>query len=61
MLSRDGCAYQYLDASVRAFPEGQKFLDILKRTGYSEVTMTPLTLGICTIYLGLKGGAKILL
>ncbi len=54
MLSRNRQAYQYLNESVAAFPEGRKFQDILDRTGYGATGMRQLSLGISTIYWGAK-------
>ncbi|MBS1599274.1 MAG: bifunctional demethylmenaquinone methyltransferase/2-methoxy-6-polyprenyl-1,4-benzoquinol methylase UbiE [Bacteroidetes bacterium] len=54
LISKNKEAYQYLDKSVEAFPEGDNFLDILKKTGYVNCYRKPLTLGICTIYCGSK-------
>ncbi len=53
-LSKNKDAYQYLNNSVKAFPEGETFLHILQQTGYSETTLKRLSLGICTIYCGTK-------
>jgi demethylmenaquinone methyltransferase/2-methoxy-6-polyprenyl-1,4-benzoquinol methylase len=50
LLSRSVNAYTYLPASVKAFPEGEEFSAIAKEVGYSSVTYTPLTMGICTLY-----------
>ena len=47
-------AYQYLHHSVNVFPEGQTFLHILAQTGFQETSLRPLSLGICTIYCGIK-------
>lgn len=47
-------AYQYLHKSVQAFPEGQSFMNILTEAGFRQVYAKPLSLGICTIYCGLK-------
>jgi demethylmenaquinone methyltransferase/2-methoxy-6-polyprenyl-1,4-benzoquinol methylase len=54
MLSRNKEAYQYLNASVSAFPEGRELIRILDKTGYSDTHLRPLTLGVCTIYQGAK-------
>lgn len=51
LVSKDQAAYAYLPESVEAFPEGQAFLDVLTRVGYSEVKAIPLTGGIASIYL----------
>ena len=53
-LSKNKEAYQYLNNSVKAFPEGETFLQILQQTGFSETTLKRLSLGICTIYCGIK-------
>lgn len=47
-------AYKYLNDSANAFPDRQKFEEILKQTGYSETKWKPLSLGICCIYSGRK-------
>ena len=47
-------AYQYLNDSVQAFPEGNDFLKILADTGYSNTYLKKLSLGICTIYCATK-------
>ena len=52
--SKDPKAYQYLYDSVQAFPDGQKFAEILERTGFNSIECTPLTLGICSVYIGKK-------
>jgi len=54
IISKNKEAYQYLDKSVEAFPEGNDFLRILEKTGYSHCYRKPLSLGICTIYCGTK-------
>ncbi len=54
LLSRNREAYQYLDKSVRAFPEGRELVGVLYKTGYTETSHRPLSLGICTIYQGAK-------
>lgn len=53
-ISKDEKAYAYLPESVAAFPEGQDFLDILTKLGYKNVSATPVTGGIATIYTGIK-------
>jgi demethylmenaquinone methyltransferase/2-methoxy-6-polyprenyl-1,4-benzoquinol methylase len=54
MFSKDRRAYSYLPESVEVFPEGQNFMDILTKVGYSEVSSIRLSGGIATIYLGTK-------
>jgi demethylmenaquinone methyltransferase / 2-methoxy-6-polyprenyl-1,4-benzoquinol methylase len=54
MFKQNKKAYQYLNQSARAFPDRQHFDIILKQSGYSDTTWTPLSLGICCIYSGRK-------
>jgi demethylmenaquinone methyltransferase/2-methoxy-6-polyprenyl-1,4-benzoquinol methylase len=53
-ISRDSSAYRYLPESVKAFPDGQKFLDVLTTSGYKNPQCTPLTFGISSLYWGSK-------
>lgn len=54
LLSKDNRAYTYLPESVAAFPEGDQFLEIMKKCGYTNVKRKSLTGGIATIYVGEK-------
>ena len=54
MISKDPVAYTYLNKSVEAFPEGENFASILRKTGYKEVSIQPLTFGVVTVYTGIK-------
>ncbi len=47
-------AYQYLDKSIQAFPEGQRFLNIMNKAGFTHAYQVPLSFGICSIYCGYK-------
>lgn len=53
-VSKNKDAYQYLNQSVKAFPEGETFLHILQQVGFLNTTLKRLSLGICTIYCGRK-------
>jgi demethylmenaquinone methyltransferase/2-methoxy-6-polyprenyl-1,4-benzoquinol methylase len=53
-ISKDKRAYEYLPESVAAFPEGQEFIDIMKRLGYKNIKSQLVSFGIATIYSGLK-------
>lgn len=55
-FTRNKKAYQYLNASAKAFPDRQHFVDILSKTGFSNTYFKPLTLGICCIYSARKRG-----
>ena len=53
-VSKDPAAYTYLPESVQAFPEGESFLDEMRKAGYVDVEAKSLTGGIATIYTGRK-------
>lgn len=53
-VSKDDAAYNYLPESVAAFPDGERFLSILKKVGYKETKWIPLTIGISSIYWASK-------
>ncbi|MFY0671805.1 MAG: bifunctional demethylmenaquinone methyltransferase/2-methoxy-6-polyprenyl-1,4-benzoquinol methylase UbiE [Bacteroidia bacterium] len=54
MISKDSAAYTYLPESVKAFPEGQEFLNVLSKAGFDNESAKPLTFGISSIYHGIK-------
>lgn len=54
LISKDQSAYTYLPESVDVFPDGQQFLDILTQVGFNDVSCTPLTFGISSIYMAEK-------
>jgi demethylmenaquinone methyltransferase/2-methoxy-6-polyprenyl-1,4-benzoquinol methylase len=51
-------AYNYLPTSVLQFPDGEKMLDLLAARGLTELRHYPLTLGIATLYVGVKPCAE---
>lgn len=53
-ISKDQAAYTYLPESVREFPDGQNFLQILKKVGFKDTQCKSLTFGISSIYIGTK-------
>lgn len=54
MVSRDVRAYAYLPESIAAVPQGADMAAIMKRAGFADVTVRPLTFGVCTVYLAVK-------
>ena len=54
VTSQDDRAYTYLYESVQAFPDGENFLTVLNKIGFKDTQFKPLTLGICSIYVGYK-------
>lgn len=54
LVSRDKRAYEYLTATIEAFPQGEKMVEILKKSGFSEARFQRMTFGICTMYFATK-------
>ncbi len=54
LVAKNKKAYQYLNKSVQGFPEGKAFVDILNRLGFRNTSCKKLSLGICSIYCGVK-------
>ena len=54
LISKDNRAYNYLPESVDAFPENEKFIEILKEVGFIKAQHLPLTLGIVSLYIAIK-------
>lgn len=54
LVSKDQSAYTYLPESVQAFPDGNDFLNILKKIGFKETRCIPLSFGISSIYFAKK-------
>ena len=54
MLSKDDSAYTYLPESVNAFPDGEDFKKVMAAAGFEHNTSKSLTLGICSLYTGIK-------
>ncbi|MCB9246020.1 MAG: bifunctional demethylmenaquinone methyltransferase/2-methoxy-6-polyprenyl-1,4-benzoquinol methylase UbiE [Flavobacteriales bacterium] len=51
-------AYTYLPESVKAFPEGKEFVELLSSTGLTHTQQKKLTFGICSLYTALKDEAS---
>jgi demethylmenaquinone methyltransferase/2-methoxy-6-polyprenyl-1,4-benzoquinol methylase len=54
IISRDNSAYTYLPESVKVFPDGNDFINILERVGFKQTQCKTLTFGISSIYIGVK-------
>lgn len=54
LFSKDAHAYTYLPESVKAFPDGQDFLNLMNNAGFTETNQRELTFGISSIYSGKK-------
>lgn len=57
LFKSDKKAYEYLNDSVNAFPEGSAFIAIMQQAGFTQVYQKKMTLGICSIYCGTKAAA----
>lgn len=54
LLSKNLGAYQYLPASVIAFPRPAAFATLMRTAGFTDIRWKKMTLGICTLHLGVK-------
>lgn len=54
LVSKDNSAYNYLTASIEAFPQGEKMMEIFKKAGFDDMRFKRLTFGICTMYIATK-------
>ena len=53
-ISRERKAYEYLPASVKAFPAPERFLEQMRRAGFSDCRSKSQSFGIAQIYIGHK-------
>jgi len=53
-ISKDSRAYKYLPESVRDFPDGDSFIELMQKVGYRNTKCRVLAFGICSIYTGVK-------
>ena len=51
-------AYSYLPKSITAFPAPEAFAQMMREAGLSQVTVTPLDFGVCTLFCGVAGEQK---
>jgi demethylmenaquinone methyltransferase/2-methoxy-6-polyprenyl-1,4-benzoquinol methylase len=54
MVSKDRKAYDYLPDSIVEFPDRERFLEIMSRTGFVECRRFSQSFGIAQIYIGKK-------
>lgn len=50
-------AYRYLPKSVATFTSREEFASRIAHAGFSDVSATPLTLGICVCYRAVRSGS----
>lgn len=54
LISKEKAAYDYLPSSIRVVPQGKVMTSILDRVGFTETNYRTLTMGVCTMYTGIK-------
>jgi demethylmenaquinone methyltransferase/2-methoxy-6-polyprenyl-1,4-benzoquinol methylase len=54
IFSKNSTAYRYLPESVLQFPDNEKFVDLVRKAGFTSVNQKKLTGGVASIYTGLK-------
>ena len=54
LLSKDRQAYEYLPATMAAFPQGEVMKEILEKCGYENVSFKRYTAGLSTLYIAEK-------
>ena len=54
LISKDSSAYDYLNKTIAAFPQGETMMNILQSEGFTKTSFTRLTFGICTMYIAEK-------
>ncbi len=54
MAKNDRSAYEYLPQSVQQFPCGEELVATMQSAGLKDVSMLPMTLGVVTLYMGIK-------
>jgi ubiquinone/menaquinone biosynthesis C-methylase UbiE len=55
LISRDRSgAYRYLPRSVVSFLSAEQMRSQLRRAGFARTEVTPLTMGIVTVYVALR-------
>uniref|UniRef100_A0AC35TSN7 2-methoxy-6-polyprenyl-1,4-benzoquinol methylase, mitochondrial n=1 Tax=Rhabditophanes sp. KR3021 TaxID=114890 RepID=A0AC35TSN7_9BILA len=54
VLASDYNSYKYLVESIRKFPNQERFAEMIKNEGFTDVSYENLSLGICAIHTGVK-------
>ena len=54
LISKDTSAYDYLNKTIAAFPQGETMIKILQKVGFTKTSFKRLTFGICTMYIAEK-------
>jgi demethylmenaquinone methyltransferase/2-methoxy-6-polyprenyl-1,4-benzoquinol methylase len=59
LFSRNKAAYTYLPASIAAFPQNARMVEILNNNGFQNASFKKLTLGVCTLYSACKANVAL--
>lgn len=54
LISKDQSAYDYLNKTIAAFPQGEVMMEVLMKAGFEKAEFKRLTVGICTLYFATK-------
>ena len=54
LISKDQSAYDYLNKTIAAFPQGEVMMEVLMKAGFEKAEFKRLTFGICTLYFATK-------
>ena len=54
LASNSEAAYKYLPQSVSEFPQDEELASLMREAGLTDISWTPLTFGIATLYAGRK-------
>ena len=54
LFSKNNAAYTHLPESVNAFPDGENFLNVLRKVGLKKASVILLSFGIASIYIAEK-------
>lgn len=47
-------AYRYLNRTIESFPSGDAFCHLMENAGFASVCAHPLTMGVATLYVGVR-------
>lgn len=53
-FSKNSMAYKYLPSSVANFPNAKTFASIMRKAGFKEIKWKKMTMGIATLFVGIK-------
>ena len=54
LISKDQSAYDYLNKTIAAFPQGEVMMEVLMKAGFEKAEFKRLSFGICTLYFATK-------